>query len=165
MVTQERLKELYTYEPDNGVFIFNKTRGPMKQGSVAGSLNKHGYLQMHIDGKIYLVHRMVWLYMTGEVPEMWIDHIDTVKTNNVWTNLRLVTPSVSNRNRNKSKRNSSGTVGVSWDKSIGKWYAYICVDSQMIGLGRFDYKEDAILARMTAEKKYNYWVDKAVDNL
>lgn len=35
----------------------------------------------------------------------------------------------------------------------------------MISLGRFECKEDAILARMDAEKKYGFSVDKVWDKL
>lgn len=164
-VTVERLKELYTYDSLTGLFTFNVRLGPMKVGDVAGAIATGGYIQISIDGKKYPAHRLVWLYMTGEWPDDLIDHKDTVRTNNRFNNLRVVTSSVSNRNRGLDKRNKSGVTGVAWDKSTSKWYAYICVESQMINLGKFEYKEDAILARMTAEKKYNYWVDRAFDNL
>lgn len=165
MTTQERLKEIYSYDSESGLFTFNVKRGPMRVGDVAGTINKGGYIQINFDGKIYVAHRLAWLYVIGEWPDGWIDHKDTVRTNNRFDNLRVVTPTVSNRNRNMNKRNTSGTTGISWNKKESKWQAYICVDSRMINLGWFEHKEDAILARMTAEKKYGYWVDKVFDQL
>lgn len=165
LAIQERLKEVYNYDPESGLFTFKIKRGPMEVGSLAGTVNKGGYIQMSFDGKLYVAHRLAWLYMTGSWPDGWVDHRDTIRTNNRFDNLRVVTPTVSNRNRNMNKRNTSGTTGISWNKKQSKWQAHICVDSKMINLGSFEYKEDAIFARMTAEKKYGYWVDKVFDQL
>lgn len=60
--------------------------------------------------------------------------------------------------QSKHKNNTSGVIGVSWNKVSGTWQAHI-------GLGNFVHKEDAILARMTAEKEYGYWLDKVWDQL
>lgn len=164
----EDLKEfldVYNYDPLTGIFTLKITRGPKTVGSVSGGLNKDGYIQIDFNGKKYLSHRMAWLFMNGEWPDGIIDHKDTVRSNNKYDNLRVVNNSISNRNRGVSKRNTSGFVGVSWDKRSSKWVATICVNGKMERLGLFEYKEDAILARMTAEKKYNYWVDRAMDCL
>lgn len=55
-----------------------------------------GYLvvSIHIDrkSKQYRVHRFVWEYFNGPIPnDMVIDHIDGNKTNNALANLRLAT--------------------------------------------------------------------------
>lgn len=54
----------------------------------------------------------------------------------------------------KSKANSSGFKGVSWNKKRGKWLAQIGFKSKNIFLGYFDKKQDAINARKEAEDKY-----------
>lgn len=43
---------------------------------------------------------------------------------------------------------------VSWNKQKLKWDAYIMKDRKKINLGRFEKKEDAILAREQGELKY-----------
>ncbi len=48
-------------------------------------------------------------------------------------------------------KNTSGVVGVHWDKKCEQWKAKINVKGESIFLGRFDKKEDAIAARMDAE--------------
>jgi len=53
-------------------------------------------------------------------------------------------------------QNTSGTMGVSWYKDRKKWYARISSDDEVIFLGMFDHKEDAIAARKAAEVKYGY---------
>lgn len=43
-------------------------------------------------GKTYYVHRIIWETFNGEIPEgMEIDHIDTNRSNNAISNLRLTT--------------------------------------------------------------------------
>jgi hypothetical protein len=46
--------------------------------------------------------------------------------------------------------NTSGVRGVSWDKSRGKWIATICVSGKQRNLGRFDNKDRARQAYLTA---------------
>lgn len=57
------------------------------------------------------------------------------------------------RRRNRIN-NTSGTVGVFYESRRKKWRARIRVNRQDVTLGFFDKKEDAILARKDAEKKY-----------
>lgn len=159
----KKLKEIFTYDQISGNFTHNFSRGLRKAGDVVGTINKGGYLQFQISGKIYLAHRLAWLYMTGDWPEGMIDHKDLDRKNNSWSNLRDVPRKVNARNGAIRKNNSSGFRGVSWNKQENKWYAYISVDGKLKSLGRFLHKEDAILARMTAEKKYGYWVDRVCD--
>ena len=52
------------------------------------------------------------------------------------------------------KNNTSGHKGVKWDSSRKKWRAYIDVQGKSLYLGRYDKKEDAILAREEAEEMY-----------
>ena len=64
----------------------------------------------------------------------------------------------------KSKNNTSGVKGVSWDSSRGKWRAQITFKRKNYGLGSYSTKEEAIRARKEAEEKlfkpilekYNY---------
>lgn len=52
-----------------------------------------------------------------------------------------------------SKNNTSGHVGVSWQKSAQKWVARIAFKKQNYFLGCFDKYEDAVVAREIAEKQ------------
>ena len=160
MLSVERLKELYSYNDQTGIFVLNVSRGPRKAGTEAGTLNKRGYLQIQIDGKFYLSHRLAWLYMTGCWPTSHIDHKDRDRLNNRFSNLRVVTQTTNNRNKKKDRRNSSGFTGVSWSKRDKKWYAYISVESKMISLGSYESIEDAVLARKNAEDEYGYSLDR-----
>lgn len=66
MLTQSRLKEIIHYNPDTGVFTWLKSRGgAVKAGDVAGVLHHSGYIIIKTGGKIYLAHRLAWLYKSG----------------------------------------------------------------------------------------------------
>lgn len=50
--------------------------------------------------------------------------------------------------------NTSGVTGVRWIEEIGKWHARITINGEIILLGNYKDKEEAIIAREEAEKKY-----------
>lgn len=93
-LTADRLRELLHYDPLTGVFTWkmNRTRRA-KAGSVAGSVNGRGYVQIRIDGVGYTASRLAYLYMQGEPApaNLEIDHRNHVKTDNRWSNLQPVT--------------------------------------------------------------------------
>jgi hypothetical protein len=104
MLTQARLKEVIAYDADTGVF----TRRKSVQASgyrVSARPNGSGYLQLCIDYKSYLQHRVAWLYVYGEFPEGHLDHINRVKTDNRICNLRQATDFENNQNRLPAKNN------------------------------------------------------------
>jgi hypothetical protein len=115
-ITQERLKELVTYNPDTGIFTNNFTRcGRAKKGDVAGHIQKRGYINIILDWRIYRAHRLAFLYMTGSIPKV-IDHKDGNPSNNIFSNLRSCTPSQNARNSRLNSNNTSGVKGVRWEE-------------------------------------------------
>jgi hypothetical protein len=50
--------------------------------------------------------------------------------------------------------NTSGFIGVSWDKSHNLWQVNIRVNKKLIKIGRYKDIEDAKVARLKAELKY-----------
>lgn len=93
--------------------------------------------------------KMYWIIFNK-----YCDHIDRNPLNNRKYNLRQATFSQNSANKSITSRNTSGTIGVSWDKSRSKWISSISCNRQHIKLGRFSNKEDAIKARLQAEAKY-----------
>lgn len=91
MLTLKRLKELLIYDTHTWLFTWISYTNPANQylvGKTAGHKSKQGYVRIAIDDKLYLAHRLAWLYMAGEWPVDIIDHIDRIKSNNVFDNLR-----------------------------------------------------------------------------
>lgn len=125
-----------------GVLTFKENRhSKQRKGDSPKNING-GYLKVTIDRKSFLVHRLVFLMHYGYLPEC-IDHIDRNKLNNRPDNLRAADKKLNSWNRSKQKNNTSGSRGVSWNKSAGKWHAYIKVEGKRRHLGLFDCKEEA----------------------
>lgn len=84
-----------------------------------------------------------------------VDHINTdQKNDNRKSNLRIATQGENTRNRKISSNNTSGKTGVSFDKRKNQWVAYIGYNKNNIYLGAFVNRQDALNARIEAEKKY-----------
>ena len=153
-ITQAELKELLNYNPETGAFTWLKTlsnRG--KIGSLAGSFDKDGYINIGINSKTYKSHRLAWLYMTGNWPKNEIDHVNGGPSDNRFSNLREATRSENSMNTRMSSSNSSGYKGVWWAKRVGKWESQIKCNKNKKHLGYFDDKEDAYKAYCLAAKE------------
>lgn len=142
MLTQERLKELVSYNPETGEFTRLKTsnRGRWKAGQHTGCISTGtGYVMIWLEGKLWTAHRLAWLYIHGSWPSEEIDHINRIRNDNRICNLRQATRK--ENAANTKTWSSSGRKGVSWDKSRGKWSAKITVNKKTINLGCFDCPE------------------------
>ena len=96
---------------------------------------------------IYM-HRVIWELIHGPIPGGFdIDHVDRDGLNNRGDNLRLATPQQQNCNRGKQSNNTSGLVGVSWDKHKGRWHARAQLNGRKKHLGYFHSAIEASLAR------------------
>ena len=157
ILTQTRLKELLHYNPETGLFTrLIATCNRVKVGDIAGCLRKDGYQLISVGDVRYLAHRLAFLYMTGEFPKDDMDHIDHIRDNNKWVNLRPVTRQENGKNQSVAKNNTSGCTGVCWDKERSKWLPQITVSGKPTYLGRFDNKADAVAAYQAASIKYGF---------
>ena len=154
-LTQERLKKLLHYDPETGIFIRLVKTSFIKIGDIAG-YHSHGYITFSVDGKEYLAHRLSFLYMEGYFPENDVDHINRIRDDNRWCNLRHVTHKCNLRNCSLSKNNKSGINGVSWSKAANKWESCIKVDGEKKYLGIFETLKEAAQVRWKAEVKYDF---------
>lgn len=156
MICADELREILTYDNMTGVFTRRVMAGHIKAGSIAGNPDKDGYLRVCLKGGYYKCHRLAWLYMYGEWPDGEVDHINGIRTDNRVSNLRVVSRKENMKNAACPKTNTSGFIGVTWDKSRSKWAAKIMVDQKCLNLGRFDSIDEAISARQEAELKYAF---------
>lgn len=161
-LSSARLRELMDYDPLTGEFTWKGRVGRgancrTAYGTKAGHKNGKGYVVISVDGlRGVKAHRLAWLYMTGEWPSKQIDHIDNVRHNNAWGNLRQASQFENSQNQRKpSKNNKSGYLGVTWDGKAQKWAATICVNGRNKRLGRHKTAIAAHSAYMEAKRIYH----------
>ena len=157
MITQKRLKELFSYDEATGDLRWNvKSARRVKIGDIAGTKTPNGHIQIRVDDEVYLAHRLVWTYMKGYHSEYDIIHIDGVKSNNKIDNLQEKTHQCVIRNIGNYSNNVSGVKGVSKIRRSGKWYACIRVNRKNINVGLYTKFADAVKARYEAEERYGW---------
>jgi hypothetical protein len=150
-ITQQRLHELLRYNPKTGLFTWRfRVSNRVHVGKIAGTPRANGYIAIRVDGRIYLAHRLAFLYMSGALPpsDIDVDHEDTDPSNNRWANLRFSTHSENLHNSRLNKRNTSGFKGVR--PYLARFQARIAINKQQIHLGTFDTAEEAHAAYAAA---------------
>ena len=142
MLIQIRVRELFDYNHETGELIRRVPKANQQAGSVAGSVNAKGHVNIQVDGVLYAAHRLVFLYHHGWLPQE-IDHKNRVKTDNRIENLRPATSSQNKGNIQLLRNNTSGYRGVSLNARSGKWHAQIKIHGVQTYLGRADTPEQA----------------------
>lgn len=100
-----------------------------------------------INGKPVPMHRVLGMY--------YPDHINRNPLDNRRENLDdSASKQMQAQNRGLQRNNSSGCKGVGFHRASNKWRARIKVNNKEIILGLFDKKDDAVMVRLVAEKKY-----------
>lgn len=147
MIDNTLLHTNLSYCPSTGIFT--------RKGKAVGRINKDGYLEIQLQSKRHLAHRLAWQYVYGAWPTSSIDHANRNKLDNSIANLRYLTPSQQAQNTNLHPRNVSGYRGVSWDTNVQKWRARIRVDNKKYSLGYYTTPEAAYEAYLKAVPIYH----------
>lgn len=153
-LTPERLKELLHYDPKTGLFTWLVDRGAHRcKGQHPGTPDATGYLMIRVDYVIYKAHRLAWLYMTGEWPSIYVDHINGVRSDNRWANLRSADPAQNTIN-SKQRSNRFGYRGIA-RSSKNSFRAEIRIEGRRVYLGNFATPEAASAAFEEAAAAHN----------
>ena len=150
MTTYAEAMRMLDYDPETGIVRHRINHGRAKAGTIAGTKRRDGYAVLWLDGKLHLLHRLIYLMMTGDWPAQQIDHINRDPGDNRWSNLRAVAPRENIMNRGALKlncRNTSGSPGVHFMPHVGKWCSRISIDGKRQYLGIFDTKDEAMRVR------------------
>lgn len=151
-VDQAAVRYLFKYSKRTGLFTRRVSVSPKAlKGMVAGEKHPRRYVAISIRNKKYYAHRLAWLYVTGEWPDQ-IDHINGVKSDNRWRNLRAADYRLNSENRFKPQSNNTlKTLGVS--PSDGKGFrARIGVRGKEMHLGTFPTKKKAHAVYVKAKR-------------
>lgn len=157
MLTQQRLQQLFNYNPETGIFTrLVATSNFTKAGHVAGTLSKNGYLYMMVDRKNYMAHRLAWIYVYGEFPKNEIDHINGIEDDNKISNLRDVDKFINMQNEVRVRKNNAcGLMGAHFRKERNKWVAQLRVNGKSRRFGSFNTPEEAHHAYLKAKRLYH----------
>ena len=174
-LTQEYLKECLDYDPDTGIFTWRaRPVWHFEDGvrlSAKGICNiwnskyqnkpitckTHGYIIIRINNKPYRAHRLAFLYVEGYFPEHNVDHINRIRDDNRWCNLRHVTQVCNMQNCEIRSDNTSGITGISWNNKKKAWVSQISINKKNKNLGRFKNYNDAVMARYQEELNNPLW--------
>lgn len=137
------------YDDKEGYFLISKEDYD-KISKRRWNMDSRGYWRDSCTGE--LLHRFI-LNLADCGKDVYADHINHNKSDNRRENLRVVTPHQNAINTSTSNRNKTGILGVRIDER-NKWESRLCVNGKNMRLGRFNTKEEAIIARLKAEKYY-----------
>jgi len=141
ILTQQYLNEIFEYRDGN--LYWKKDYGrKCKSGTLAGTINLRGYIQIGYKRKNYMAHKLIFLMHHGYLPEI-VDHIDNNRANNKIENLREATLVQNRWNSLKRSDNTSGIKGITWHKQVKKWYVRCHVDNKIYNLGCYQDMNEA----------------------
>jgi hypothetical protein len=154
-LTAETLRQRYTYDPETGVFTHKQAVHKSRLGKHAGFNDGQGYTRIYVLGRLYRAHRLAWLYVTGQWPVADIDHINRVRSDNRWSNLRSVSRQENLCNAGIRSDSKSGVTGVHWLSRDKRWGAEISNAGKRIRLGYFTNFEEAVAVRAKAKTQFH----------
>ena len=153
MDTQSSLAEFrkaviwkWDYDPDTGMMRNRVSNLPARQAC------KKGYLKMQVNQRHFFVHRVAFLIMEGRWPEQ-IDHINRVRDDNRWVNLRESNQIGNAQNHGLRTTNTSGEQGVTFTDR-NKWTAEMTRHGLRHRVKNIQTKEEAVAIRKELEAAY-----------
>lgn len=168
--SNENILEFFDYNSHSGALIIKHRRlkwfnslnsykafNTRFENTCAKTTDKDGYIIMTVLGVRLIAHRVIWFIMTGDFPNGDIDHINHIRDDNRWKNLREVTRRENLRNISIRKNSPYKIFGISKIKETGRWRVKISTP-QMKGthLGVFNDFFEAVCCRKSAENKYGF---------
>lgn len=148
----KEMRRLLRYDDQNGGFIWIASRTPNQRqaivGKAAGGSDGRGYKSLLLLRHKFKVHRLVWLWHHGYLPDTMLDHKNGDRSDNRIENLRQ-SAAVENI-RNSAKKSGQVALGVC-KTPIGKFNARIQIPGgKKVYLGTFGTEAEAAAAYVGA---------------
>ena len=122
-----------------------------------GYLDGCGYEVVNIYKQEYRSHRLAMVVMGLDLTGCEVDHVNGVRSDNKFSNLRLVSKKENAKNKRLRVNNKTGVHGVTFIKASKKWRSRISDGlKRSLHLGCFDNLFDSVCARKSAEIRYGY---------
>ena len=147
----KRHRPLNHFKTTNAMKSFNSKLG----GKPAG-VNHNGYISIGLNETNYKGHLLIWKLLTGNDPIESIYHLNFNVLDNRIENLADGNMKDIGKIKPIQSNNTSGYIGVSFDSTHSAWKACITRNNIKYNLGTFSVKEDAIKARLEAEKETDF---------
>lgn len=152
--SQDLLLQHFAYDAETG------DMSRVGKSVAAGSRNSSGYKTVSFQGRGYLVHRLIWQMVYGDVNGRQVDHLNGTKTDNRLVNLRPASDETNSWNKGLRKAKLVPFKGVTVDRRNGRFKANIVVKGRKVSLGRYDRAEDAAEAyRSAAVRKFGFFAN------
>jgi hypothetical protein len=145
-ITADMLRGIFDYD-SRGFLVWKHREDRSVQwngrhaGKIAGTRRKDGYWMINIYGAPQYAHRLIYLFVHGQLPKKQIDHIGRNPGDNRVEALRPA--SHGQNNSNSLRRSRSGLKGAYYDSDRGLWFSQIGKDGVHKYLGSFATKEAA----------------------
>ena len=169
--SSELLRQLLRYDPETGKLYWRERRvehfrdsATRKASHICALWNVRysgkeafckanylGYLCGFLLGEHHKAHRIIFALVTGSCPPE-VDHINGIRSDNRWVNLRGVDRREQMKNTAMRSDNTSGAIGVSKEKNSKSWRARIANKN----IGFFPTFDLAVEARRKAEIEHGY---------
>lgn len=143
LVIPDNIKDYMSYDPATGLFTWIKTTNARgRPGEPVGCLGAYGYMLVPFMGKVYKAHRVAWWWVTGEQPSQ-IDHINRIRDDNRFKNLRIA--SVADNVRNAGNKGAlTGVKGVT--KNGNRFYGRVHFNYKSYNAGSYGTLKEARIA-------------------
>jgi hypothetical protein len=149
MSLRDDLMRHLSYNQKTGVFRWKIARPHRPIGSIAGAYLSSRHRRICFNYKMYRCARLAWLFMTGSWPKNEIDHINGIRDDDRWTNLRDVTRAENCQNIHKTN-GICRLLGVC--ERAGRFRAQITINYVHHNIGTFDTPEQARRAYLKAKR-------------
>jgi hypothetical protein len=171
--SQSYLRDLFAYDPISGLLTWRtrplshfasaadqgtwNTKNAGKRAGTQTNRRSMSYWGVRIDGRAYLQHRIISVWMTGSAPRL-VDHEDHDGLNNAWSNIR---PADCTDNGANSRTVSAKKTGL--PKGVysghGRYYAKLSARGAQHSLGGYATPEAAHAAYVEAAKLHfgEFW--------